>query len=63
VVLIIVVGPRSKAAGAADAMSSTDPMDDEALFDARRLIAPALQLLGNEILTRTSAFRAPIARR
>ncbi|GAA3105560.1 FAD-linked oxidase C-terminal domain-containing protein [Pseudonocardia yunnanensis] len=39
------------AAGAAEAMISTDPVEAEALFDARRLIGPAVQQLGNEILT------------
>jgi glycolate oxidase len=39
------------AAGAADAMMSTDPVEAEALFDARRLAGPALGQLGDEILT------------
>jgi glycolate oxidase len=39
------------AAGAADAMMSTDQVEAEALFEARRLAGPALQQLGSEILT------------
>ena len=38
------------AAGAGDAMMSTDPVEAEALFDARRLSGPALLQLGHEIL-------------
>jgi glycolate oxidase len=39
------------AAGAADAMISTDPVEAEALFEARRLAGPALRQLDHEILT------------
>jgi glycolate oxidase len=39
------------AAGATDAMMSTDPVEADALFDARRLAGPALRQLGDEILT------------
>ncbi|WP_433291650.1 FAD-binding oxidoreductase [Pseudonocardia sp. CA-142604] len=38
------------AAGAGEAMMSTDPVEAEALFDARRLSGPALLQLGHEIL-------------
>jgi glycolate oxidase len=39
------------AAGATDAMLSTDPVEAEALFDARRLAYPALEQLGQAMLT------------
>ncbi len=39
------------AAGARDAMLSTDPVEAEALFDARRLAYPALEQLGQAMLT------------
>jgi glycolate oxidase len=39
------------AAGASDAMLSTDPVEAEALFDARRLAYPALEQLGQAMLT------------
>jgi glycolate oxidase len=38
-------------AGARDAMASTDPVEAEALFDARRLAYPALERRGDAILT------------
>ncbi|HEX4246586.1 MAG TPA: FAD-linked oxidase C-terminal domain-containing protein [Pseudonocardia sp.] len=38
-------------AGARDAMASTDPVEAEALFDARRLAYPALEQRGDAILT------------
>jgi glycolate oxidase len=39
------------AAGASEAMQSTDPVEAEALFDARRLAYPALEQLGQAMLT------------
>jgi glycolate oxidase len=39
------------AAGASDAMLSTDPVEAEALFDARRLAYPALEQRGMAMLT------------
>jgi glycolate oxidase len=39
------------AAGARDAVASTDPVEAEALFDARRLAYPALEQRGDAILT------------
>jgi glycolate oxidase len=39
------------AAGATEAMQSTDPVEAEALFDARRLAYPALEQLGQAMLT------------
>lgn len=39
------------AAGAQDALLSTDPVEAEALFDARRLAYPALEQLGQAMLT------------
>ncbi|MFC4951166.1 FAD-binding oxidoreductase [Pseudonocardia sp. GCM10023141] len=39
------------AAGAQDAMLSTDPIEAEALFDARRLAYPALEQRGEAMLT------------
>jgi glycolate oxidase len=39
------------AAGASDAMLSTDPVEAEALFDARRLAYPAMEQLGMAMLT------------
>lgn len=39
------------AAGARDAVLSTDPVEAEALFDARRLAYPALEQLGQAMLT------------
>ncbi|GAA2535247.1 FAD-binding oxidoreductase [Pseudonocardia hydrocarbonoxydans] len=39
------------AAGASEAMLSTDPVEAEALFDARRLAYPALEQLGQAMLT------------
>ncbi|MDT7577698.1 MAG: glycolate oxidase [Pseudonocardiales bacterium] len=39
------------AAGASDAMVSTDPVEAEALFDARRLAYPALEQRGEAMLT------------
>ncbi|GAA3224838.1 FAD-linked oxidase C-terminal domain-containing protein [Pseudonocardia petroleophila] len=39
------------AAGASDALLSTDPVEAEALFDARRLAYPALEQLGMAMLT------------
>jgi glycolate oxidase len=39
------------AAGARDAMFSTDPVEAEALFDARRLAYPALEQRGDAMLT------------
>jgi glycolate oxidase len=39
------------AAGASEAMLSTDPVEAEALFDARRLAYPALERRGQAILT------------
>jgi glycolate oxidase len=39
------------AAGASDAMLSTDPVEAEALFAARRLAYPALEQLGQAMLT------------
>jgi glycolate oxidase len=39
------------AAGATDALVSTDPVEAEALFDARRLAYPALEQRGDAILT------------
>jgi glycolate oxidase len=39
------------AAGAREAMLSTDPVEAEALFDARRLAYPALEQLGQAMLT------------
>jgi glycolate oxidase len=38
-------------AGARDAMASTDPVEAEALFDARRLAYPALEQRGDAVLT------------
>jgi len=38
-------------AGARDAVASTDPVEAEALFDARRLAYPALEQRGDAILT------------
>jgi glycolate oxidase len=40
-----------EAAGARDAMMSTDPVEAEALFAARRLVLPALEQRGDPILT------------
>ncbi|WP_214369505.1 FAD-binding oxidoreductase [Pseudonocardia sp. H11422] len=39
------------AAGARDAMMSTDPVEAEALFDARRLAYPAVEQRGDAVLT------------
>jgi glycolate oxidase len=39
------------AAGAIDAMASTDPVEAEALFDARRMAYPALEQRGMAMLT------------
>ncbi|NMI00580.1 FAD-binding oxidoreductase [Pseudonocardia acidicola] len=39
------------AAGAKDAMMSTDPVEAEALFDARRLAYPAIEQRGDAVLT------------
>jgi glycolate oxidase len=39
------------AAGASEAIQSTDPVEAEALFDARRLAYPALEQLGQAMLT------------
>ncbi|MDN5860378.1 MAG: FAD-binding protein, partial [Pseudonocardia sp.] len=39
------------AAGASEALQSTDPVEAEALFDARRLAYPALEQLGQAMLT------------
>jgi glycolate oxidase len=39
------------AAGASDAVQSTDPVEAEALFDARRQVYPALEQLGQAMLT------------
>lgn len=39
------------AAGAREAMASTDPIEAEALFDARRLAYPALEQRGEAVLT------------
>ncbi|RZT84561.1 glycolate oxidase [Pseudonocardia sediminis] len=40
-----------RAHGATDAMASTDPVEAEALFDARRMAYPALEQGGDAILT------------
>jgi len=40
-----------EAAGARDAMMSTDPVEAEALFEARRLAYPALERRGDPLLT------------
>jgi len=40
-----------EAAGASDAMMSTDPVEADALFDARRLAYPALEQRGDAMLT------------
>ena len=40
-----------EAAGARDAIMSTDPVEAEALFDARRLAYPALEQRGDALLT------------
>lgn len=39
------------AAGASDAMVSTDPVEAEALFDARRMAYPAMEQRGEAVLT------------
>ncbi|MGI5128736.1 FAD-binding oxidoreductase [Pseudonocardia sp. CA-107938] len=39
------------AAGATDAMQSTDPAEADALFEARRMVYPALEQLGQAMLT------------
>ena len=48
---IAAIAAEFEAAGARDVMVSTDPVEAEALFDARRLAYPALEQRGDAMLT------------